>query len=444
MGQQRRLPAHVRRTLLGNSAIEAALLLMPHNRVTLSYRGEVLFRAKEENRRQIAQAEKEGRLTILYKSNVKAIRDYEVDIDVDGELHVLANDHVILQIGTLPPVDFLMDMGLELDGVRTKKRGVMSIIGLLIGAFIYFQAKHFVLRPEAAGEGKLLLPGLSWLSGTTVLGFLGFLGSTVLPGAWLGMLAAKLINANLGARGRGPLTRLQHANTWLIGGALVYAGSLVAPSVLTVDPAQAGDGPYCLPGLAWMYHVVPQYFTNLYGFYYLLYFSAITGFGLYWAYRSGHWLVWRRNLTIIASQWTLWWGIPTFMAVFLGRNAFTPLISRSLNAWPLNMSAFKLDPAVGPGDRAWWPYRRRHRSRVGGRPDVHRHPTGNDSLGKDLLLVHLFVRRAGGNGWQQLPASRTKGRLASQAGEDRLRVHCVSQRRDDRRSVWPRRAAGTL
>ncbi|MBI2479289.1 MAG: 4Fe-4S binding protein, partial [Planctomycetia bacterium] len=64
--------------------------------------------------------------------------------------------------------------------------------------------------------------------------------------------------------------------------------------------------------------------------------------------------MWRRNLTIIASQWTLWWGIPTFMAVFLGRNAFTPLISRSLNAWPLNIGAFNLDPVVGSGDPAWW------------------------------------------------------------------------------------------
>lgn len=40
----------------GNSAIETALLLMPHNRVTLCYRGEELYRAKSENRRIIEQA----------------------------------------------------------------------------------------------------------------------------------------------------------------------------------------------------------------------------------------------------------------------------------------------------------------------------------------------------------------------------------------------------
>ncbi|MEX1026780.1 MAG: NAD(P)-binding domain-containing protein [Candidatus Paceibacterota bacterium] len=338
----------------GNSAIEAALLLMGHNRVTLSYRGEDLFRAKEENRRLVEQAEQDGQLAILYKSNVKAIRDDELDIDVDGKLRTLPNDHVIVQIGTLPPVEFLMDMGLELDGVWTKKRVAMSLAGLMVGVFIYFFAKHFVLRPEAAGGGKLLLPGLSWLAGTTYLGFLGFLTGTVLPIAWLAALAVKLINGNMESRGRGPLVRLRHANSWLLAGVLVYVGSLLVPSVLTLDTAQAGDGPYYLPGCVWLYGVVPKYFTNLYGLYYLLYFLAIAGFGLYWAHRSGHRLVWRRNLTIIVSQWTLWWGIPTFMAVFLGRNAFTPLISRSLNAWPLNMSAFKIDPVVGPGDPAWW------------------------------------------------------------------------------------------
>ncbi|MBI2479290.1 MAG: NAD(P)-binding domain-containing protein [Planctomycetia bacterium] len=236
----------------GNSAIEAALLLMGHNRVTLSYRGEDLFRAKEENRRLVAQAEQERRLTILYNSNVKAIRDHEVDIDVAGKLQTLPNDHVIVQIGTLPPVDFLMDMGLELDGVWTKKRVAMSVVGLMAGVFIYFFAKHLVLRPEAAGDGKWLLPGLQWLADTTVVGFLGFLTATVLPIAWLAALAVKLINGNMDARGRGPLVRLQHVNTWLIVGALVYAGSLVAPSVLTLDPAQAGDGPYYLPGFAWL------------------------------------------------------------------------------------------------------------------------------------------------------------------------------------------------
>ncbi len=338
----------------GNSAIEAALLLMPHNRVTLSYRGDDLFRAKEENRQLIEQAERDGRLNVLYKSNLKAVRDHELDIDVDGQLHTLANDHVIVQIGTLPPVDFLMDMGLELDGVWTAKRLALSVVGLLVGVFVYFYSKNFVLHPDAAGEGKLLLPGLESLIGSTQLGFAAFLVGMVLPIAWLSLLALKLINGNMQARGHAALLPMPHSSFMLIVGGLLYAGSLIAPSVLTLDPSAAGDGPYFVPGFAWLYHVVPKYFSNAYGFYYLLYFSAIAGFGLYWAIKTNHRLVWRRNLTIIATQWTLWWGIPTFLAVFIGRNPWTPLLTRSLNAWPLNMGAFNVDPAVGPGDPAWW------------------------------------------------------------------------------------------
>ncbi len=338
----------------GNSALEAALLLAPHNRVTLSYRGEDLFRAKQENRQRIEAAERDGKIKILYRSKVTSIRENEVDIQVADKPLTLPNDNVIVQIGTLPPVEFLMDMGLELDGVWTKKRFMMAMVGLCVGVFIYFFSKYLVLTPDAAGDGKLLLPGLQWLAESPLLGGLAFLGGTVLPVAWLALLAVKLLNGNLESRGRAALVRLWHPKALLIGGALAYGMALVAPNMVTVDPAQAGGGPYYVPGFAWMFHVVPNYFANAYGMYYLAYFVAIAGFGLYWAFRSNHPLIWRRNLTIIASQWTLWWGIPTFMAVFLGRNAWTPLITRSLNAWPLNMGAFKLDPVVGPGDPAWW------------------------------------------------------------------------------------------
>jgi len=199
-----------------------------------------------------------------------------------------------------------------------------------------------------------LLPHLQWLTDSPLLGFTTLLANTVLPLAWLALLALKLVNTNMEARGHGPLLRIAKANTWLTLGAVAYGVALVAPAVVTLDPAQAGPGPYYVPGFTWLYKIIPSYFANLYGLYYLAYFSGIAGFGLYWAHRSGHRLVWRRNLTIIASQWTLWWGIPTFMAVFLGRNAWTPLLMRSLNAWPLNLSAFKLAPVVGPGDPAWW------------------------------------------------------------------------------------------
>jgi len=339
----------------GNSAIEAALMLMDHNRVTLSYRGDNFFRAKEDNRKLLEEAERDGKLEILYNSNVNAIHEDQVDIEVDGEVRTIDNDNVLILIGTLPPVDFLLDMGLELDGVWNAKRVVWSVVGIGLAIAVYFYSKYLVLLPEDAGEGKWLVSGLSGLAGADGLWYgLQILFQWALPIGWLVFLGVHLLNINVTNKGRDPLVKLPAPATTLTLGAMVYLASLAASFIFTVDPAQAGPGPYHLPGFEWMYAVIPGYFSNLYGFYYLLYFSAIAGFGLYWAWRYNHRRIWIRNLTIIVTQWTLWWGIPTFLAVFLGRNPFTPAIARSLNAWPLNMTAFKVDPVVGVGDPAWW------------------------------------------------------------------------------------------
>ncbi len=249
----------------GNSAIEAALMLCDHNRVTISYRREGFFRLKEDNRQQLDKAVAEDRIKVIFESNVKEIRDNEVDLAVNDQVQALPNDNVIILIGSMPPIDFLMNIGLKLDGIWTGKRVALSIVGVLLGYFVYFQAKRFSL------------------------------------------LASK-----------------------------------------------AGDGVHHIPGFSWLFKVIPDYFGNLYGFYYLMYFSLIAFFGLYWAIRYKHRLVWRRNLTVILCQWTLWWGAPTFLAVFFGRNAWTPLLGRLLNAWPLNMGAFDVAPVIRIGDPAWW------------------------------------------------------------------------------------------
>jgi len=348
----------------GNSAIEAALMLQNNNNVTLSYRGDNFYRAKDENRELVEQAMTDGRIKVLFESNVVEVREAEVDIDQSGTVTTLPNDNVIVQIGSLPPIDFLYDMGLELDGVWTRKRFFWAAVGLAVGIFIYFFAKSFVLLPEKAGTGRWLIPVAQWLGnpamdGSRICEFLLEPFSTmvtwILPIPWLVLLAVFFANTGLTMRRKKPLLNHQFTQWSLAVGAMIYYCNFAAPSIFTLDSAQAGHGPYYLPGFSWMFAVVPSYFANLGGFYYLTYFSAITGFGLYWAIRTNHRILWRRNLTIIAVQWTLWWGIPTFLVVFMGTNPWTPLISRSLNAWPLKIDAFTVDASVvRPGDPAWW------------------------------------------------------------------------------------------
>ena len=339
----------------GNSAIEAALMLCDHNRVTISYRGGEFYRAKEENRALIEAAIKQGRLDAIYNSNVTEVREGEVDLKVGDDMQTIPNDNVIVQIGTLPPIDFLHDMGLELDGVWTTKRFAWSFIGLAVGIFIYFFAKNFVLRAEAASGHKIFIPGLESVAATGWLDWLHMLITYILPIPWLLLLGLNIANYNLKARGKIPFLRIPGLS-WMLGISLcVFIACQTFPSFMTLSPAEAGKGPYYFPGFSWMYNFVPEYFTNAYGFYYLLYFSLIAVFGIYWAVRINNKILWRRNLTIIATQWTLWWGIPTFLVVFMGTNPWTPLIQRSINAWPLNMAAFSVDQSVvRPGDPGWW------------------------------------------------------------------------------------------
>ena len=337
----------------GNSAIETALMLCKTNNVTLSYRGRDFFRAKEDNLLQLEQAESLQQLRILYDSNVTEIRDHEVDLDVAGESQTLANDNVIVQIGTLPPIDFLMQAGLELDGIWTRKRFAWSVVGLILGLFIYFVAKYFVLTQDKA-SGYLV--DVSFLAGQSAwLHSIRDVIVYLLPVPWLLLLGLVMVNKSLAYKKKPPIWTFRFQN-WILCLSLgLWYFAWAAPSILTTSSELAGSGPYYLPGFEWIFSVVPTYFANLSGFYYLVYFSAIVVFGLYWAFKINHPILWRRNLTIIVVQWTLWWGIPTFLVVFLGTNPWTPFLSRLINAWPLKMDAFDIDPSiVRIGDPEWW------------------------------------------------------------------------------------------
>ena len=240
----------------GNSAIEAALMLRDANEVTLSYRGDNFYRAKEENRELVDAAIADGSIKVLFESNVTEIREDSVDIEVAGEVATLPNDNVVIQIGSLPPIDFLHDMGLELDGIWTKKRVAWAAIGLAVGVFIYFITKNFVLLSGKAGEGKWLVPLLSWLDHPEmhvdkVNGYLASVGMFIrhfLPIPWLVLLALVAMNQSLANKRKPPLLRIPGAK-WMLGiGAAVYYLNYMAPTTFTIDPAMAGPGPYTCRG----------------------------------------------------------------------------------------------------------------------------------------------------------------------------------------------------
>ena len=365
----------------GNSAIEAALMLKDHNRVTISYRGEDFFRAKTENRRLLDEAIAKGEISAILKSNLKASRDKEVDLEVNGEITTLKNDKVIVLIGTLPPIEFLMDTGMELDGVWTKRRVIWSVIGILVGLFLYYGTGHFTLHPEYA-KGKFLWPKALGLLNPTLQPW-SFILRTLVPIGGLLLIGARIVQGLMAKPGKSAPFRVPAFKLLLTIFIMLFVAGMIVPDAVTSDEAQSGDGPYYLNlSLASVgsdlsvkdaydaLRPTPEnqkitergsitgrgslYFAKLSDFYYLCYFGLIGVFGIYWAVKTNNKIIWKRNLTIIACQWTLWWGIPTFLVVLFGRNWITPLLRKSLNAWPLNMTAFKVNPVAGPGDPEWW------------------------------------------------------------------------------------------
>ncbi len=110
----------------GDSALEAAASIaeLGDTRVTLSYRGDAFQRAKQRNRERIAEATKLSRLTVLLKSEVKAIREDAVLIQQESLNVQIPNDAVIVSAGGILPNDFLRSIGIEVETKRGTALGV--------------------------------------------------------------------------------------------------------------------------------------------------------------------------------------------------------------------------------------------------------------------------------------------------------------------------------
>lgn len=105
----------------GDSAVESALGLANQSGATvhLSYRGDELSRVKPRNRDKFEAAVRQGKISVLFGSQVKEIRESDVVLTIGGQTIHLPNDTVIIRIGGDPPLKFL-----ERIGVRVVRKDV--------------------------------------------------------------------------------------------------------------------------------------------------------------------------------------------------------------------------------------------------------------------------------------------------------------------------------
>ncbi len=100
----------------GDSAVESALLLADHNKVTLSYRNNTFSRLKPGNKQNLDAAISANKLNVLLNSNLVSIEDEKVTVKVsENEKPVeLANDLVYIFAGGELPTQFLRNAGIEI------------------------------------------------------------------------------------------------------------------------------------------------------------------------------------------------------------------------------------------------------------------------------------------------------------------------------------------
>ncbi|BAU54741.1 Ferredoxin--NADP reductase [Mucilaginibacter gotjawali] len=103
-----------------NSAIDVALETYRKGaEVTLVIRGaDVGERVKYWIRPDIMNRIKEGSIKAYFKSNLKAIRQYEVDIETPEGLVTIPNDFVMAMTGYQPNFEFLKKIGIKLSEDR--------------------------------------------------------------------------------------------------------------------------------------------------------------------------------------------------------------------------------------------------------------------------------------------------------------------------------------
>ncbi len=108
----------------GDSAIEAAtaLAVQPGNRVRLSYRRAAFSRIKQRNEERIATFQAEGRIDVLFNSQVKSIQPGSALLQIEETGNVrettVRADYAFVLAGGEPPYPLLKKIGIRFHGEK--------------------------------------------------------------------------------------------------------------------------------------------------------------------------------------------------------------------------------------------------------------------------------------------------------------------------------------
>ena len=307
----------------GNSAIEAAITLSENNRVTLSYRGSEFWRIFKDNQRKLDQAVAEGRLKLLFNSQIKKFQADKAILEIDRGGHqeetTVPANHSFILIGAELPVKFLKSIGLKLENDWEGK--LWKSLGLTILALFgaWFMGGQTGLLPNQLNSTFAWLGALITMASISTLIFRGIKGERW---SWLG---------------------LSFLIWYTIYGAKLGAGSEFWPfRNWGFDALSFGDRPW-----SFWYTVLYTTLMTVFGI------QALKRWGLD---RKDSFQIWRFT-SLLGFQWLFFFLIPEFLfqwAVeyqWLGQMGQDPVFSEQawrsyglIYAWPLFFYTFFYNP----------------------------------------------------------------------------------------------------
>lgn len=165
----------------GDSALESAALLQKAGaQVTLSYRSKAFTRPKPDNIAACMTLAEQKKITLLFESTVKQIRESEVEIDVAGSVQTLPFDNVFTLIGTQLPYEFFEKSGIKIENARTHTSYWWLAFVVSFMNVVYFGKASGALASESFGAAfSSLFSGSFEEMITKVLAWLGLVGMIV-------------------------------------------------------------------------------------------------------------------------------------------------------------------------------------------------------------------------------------------------------------------------
>ncbi|MDA0348733.1 MAG: NAD(P)-binding domain-containing protein [Verrucomicrobia bacterium] len=143
----------------GDVAMEAAIALAPHNRVTLVTIDKELIFPKKRNIDKLRELEKAGQVSVYLNSALVGVGEKDVGFKTgDEEPQRLPNDTVFEMIGAELPIGFLKQVGIRLESQWTSSRWTWLGITSLVVYTLYAWKKGFWPFPYQFGIKDL--PGI--------------------------------------------------------------------------------------------------------------------------------------------------------------------------------------------------------------------------------------------------------------------------------------------